>query len=102
MRTYTVPCADLWRVAKQTVKTYYQVLSLDNEEQLGSFTTGTTFSGVRTLTFSLSGTGDSCAVAVTGHFSGVTHHDKQDFFSRIEETLKGESTAHSQPPPEHK
>ncbi len=97
IRTYDVPCAELWKAAKLTVRTYYDVLSLNNEEQLGSFTTGSTFSGVRPLSFSLSGTGNTCAVSVTGHFSGVTHHDKQDFFSRIEETLKSNKAAASSP-----
>lgn len=99
IRTYDVSCADLWKAAKLTVKTYYDVLSLNNEEQLGSFTTGSTFSGVRVLSFSLSGTGNTCAVSVTGHFSGVTHHDKQDFFSGIKETLKGNKTAAGSGPP---
>lgn len=99
IRTYDVSCADLWKAAKLTVKTYYDVLSLNNEEQLGSFTTGSTFSGVRVLSFSLSGTGNTCAVSVTGHFSGVTHHDKQDFFSRIKEMLKGNKTAAGSGPP---
>src|SRR6266566_2987283 len=51
------------------------------------------------LSFSLSGTGNTCAVSVTGHFSGVTHHDKQDFFSRIKEMLKGNKTAAGSGPP---
>ena len=42
---------------------------------------------MRALTFSLSGSGDHCTVSMTGHFSGLIHNDKGDFFKRIQETL---------------
>ena len=91
-QTYHVSCTDLWPAVKATVKEYYVVLSLNDQDQSGSFNTGTAFSGVRALSFSLGGTADTCTVSVMGHFSGITHHDKGDFFSRIEKTLNDKKT----------
>jgi len=90
--TCSKPHATVWKAAKATVKEYYDVLSLNDQEQAGSFTTGSVFSGVRALSFSLSGTENTCTLSVTGHFSGITHHDKGDFFYRIEQSLKAVST----------
>lgn len=86
-KTYPASCATVWEVTKATVQEHYDVLSLNDQTQSGSFTTGSAWTGVRPVSFSLSGTDNSCTVAVTGHFSGLIHNDKGDFFKRIEEDL---------------
>lgn len=86
-KTYPASCATVWEITKATVQQHYDVLSLNDQTQSGSFTTGSAWTGVRPIAFSLSGTGESCTVAVTGHFSGLIHNDKGDFFKRIEESL---------------
>jgi hypothetical protein len=86
-RTYAAPCSKVWDAAKTVVQENYDVLNLNDQTQSGSFTTGSAWTGVRPLAFSLSGTGDSCTVSVTGHFSGLIHNDKGDFFKRIQEIL---------------
>jgi len=86
-RTYKVSCSEVWKVTKVVVREHYDVLNLNDQEQAGSFTTGSIWSGVRPIAFSLSGTGDTCTVSVTGHFSGLIHDDKGDFFRRIQEAL---------------
>ncbi len=87
-KVYPVSCETLWTATKKAVSNHYDVLSLDDKEQAGSFTTGSIWSGIRPLAFHLEGTGKSCTVYVTGHFSGITHNDKGDLFKRIEEQLK--------------
>jgi hypothetical protein len=87
-KTFSASCTQVWNAAKSAVKEHYDVLSLNDQEQSGSFTTGSAWTGVRPVSFSLSGTGDTCTVSVTGHFSGLIHNDKGDLFKRIDEALK--------------
>jgi hypothetical protein len=39
-RTYEVPCTTAWEAAKTAVREHYDVLSLNDQTQAGSFTTG--------------------------------------------------------------
>lgn len=87
-KAYPASCATVWEAVKTTVQEHYDVLNLNDQTQSGSFTTGSVWTGVRPIAFSLSGTGETCTVSVTGHFSGLIHNDKGDFFKRIEEGLK--------------
>ena len=86
-KTYPVSCATVWEATKAVVQEHYDVLSLNDQTQSGSFTTGSAWTGVRPIAFSLSGSGETCTVSVTGHFSGLIHNDKGDFFKRIDEGL---------------
>ena len=86
-KEYASSCARVWNAAKAVVQNHYDVLNLNDQSQSGSFTTGNFWSGVRPIAFSLSGAGESCTVSVTGHYSGLTHNDKGDFFKRIAERL---------------
>lgn len=86
-KTYKAPCAKVWEATKAAAQNNYDVLNLNDQTQSGSFTTGSAWTGVRPLTFSLSGTGDTCTVSLTGHFSGLIHNDKGDLFKRIQENL---------------
>src|SRR5436309_1788714 len=89
IQTYPVACSMAWEAAKTAVQEHYDVLNLNDQTQSGSFTTGSIWSGVRPVAFSLSGTGETCTVSVTGHYSGLIHNDKGDFFKRIQEILNG-------------
>lgn len=86
-RAYATPCPEVWEAVKTVVEGHYDVLNLDDQKMAGSFTTGSIWSGVRPLAFSLSGSESNCTVSITGHFSGLIHNDKGDFFKRIQETL---------------
>lgn len=88
MRTYAASCSRVWDAAKAAVKSHYDVLNLNDQDKSGSFTTGSVWSGVRPIAFSLDGSGESCTVSVTGHFSGLIHNDKGSLFNRIEEALE--------------
>jgi hypothetical protein len=94
-KEFSLSCAQVWWGAKAAVQNNYDVLSLNDQTRSGSFTTGSFWTGVRVLTFALSGTADACTVAVTGRFSGFLHNDKGDFFRRIQDalTLKPESVS---------
>jgi hypothetical protein len=84
-------CAQVWKSAKAVVRNHYDVLSLNDQEQAGSFTTGSAWSGVRPIAFALNGSGDTCVISVTGHFSGLIHNDKGDFFQRVQNDLGQQS-----------
>jgi hypothetical protein len=86
-KTYTAACPKVWEATKVVVQGNYDVLSLNDQAQTGSFTTGSAWTGVRPLTFTLSANAETCTVSVTGHFSGLIHNDKGDFFKRIQDTL---------------
>lgn len=92
-REYPFPCGQVWLATRDAVKNHYDVLNLSDAERAGSFTTGSIWTGVRPLTFALSEAGRNCVVSVTGHFSGITHNDKGDFFDRIQTALKAQSAA---------
>ena len=86
-KAFSLSCAQVWDGAKAAVQSNYDVLSLNDQTRSGSFTTGSFWTGVRSLTFALRGASDGCTVSVTGHFSGLLHSDKDDFFRRIQDAL---------------
>lgn len=97
MKTFAAPCTELWEAAKSAVEGHYDVLNLDDQKMAGSFTTGSVWSGVRPLAFSLKGSEANCTVSVTGHFSGVIHNDKGDFFKRIQAALDSQNAKRVKP-----
>src|SRR3954451_1042382 len=94
-RAFSSSCPQVWEGARAAVESNYDVLSLNDQTRSGSFTTGSFWTGVRSLTFALRGASDGCTVSVTGHFSGLLHNDKADFFRRLQDalTLKPVKTA---------
>jgi hypothetical protein len=86
-RTYSAPCPEVWEATKTVVEGHYDVLNLDDHKMAGSFTTGSIWSGVRPLAFSLINAESGCTVSVTGHYSGLIHNDKGDFFKRIQNAI---------------
>lgn len=96
-RTFAAPCPDVWEATKTAVENHYDVLNLDDQKMAGSFTTGSVWSGVRPLAFSLNGSESSCTVSITGHYSGLIHNDKGDFFKRIQEALDSRNAKKAKP-----
>jgi hypothetical protein len=87
-KDFAAPCPVVWDAARTVIPKHYHVLALDDQGHAGAFEIG---NGImtqrRSLSFSLSGSGESCTVSVTGHFSGLANNDKGDFFKRIEDSL---------------
>jgi hypothetical protein len=93
--SYPSPCSRVWKAVKIALYAHYDILSLDEQDQSGSFTTGIAgaITGAPWIGFALTGSSDTCTVSVTNHsaigrFSGPIHGDKGDIFKRIEEQLK--------------
>ena len=60
---------------------------LDDAQKKGIVSTGSNLTGKRNLDITLTGTPNSCTVAVGGMFSGLVHNDKGDLFTRIDKEL---------------
>src|SRR5205085_3077434 len=54
-RVFSLSCPQVWEGAKAAVQSNYDVLALNDETRSGSFTTGSFWTGVRSLTFALRG-----------------------------------------------
>jgi len=101
-KTYRSSCERIWKVV-ESIPTGpghpYSSSMLDDKRLKAQFVTGHgALTGKRTLYLTLSGTGDTCEVAVEGVFSGLAHNDKGDLFKRIEEALT-ETPPESKPEP---
>jgi hypothetical protein len=85
-KTYPASCDRVWSAVKRaSVLSQYNFAMLDDAQKKGILSTGNNLSGKRNLDITLTGTGDSCTVAIGGIFSGLVHNDKGDLFNRIEE-----------------
>jgi hypothetical protein len=86
--TYPASCDRVWAAVKlATAPPHYNFAQLDDAQKKGIVSTGSTLSGKRYLDITLTGTGNTCTVAIGGNFSGLAHNDKGDLFKRIEQTL---------------
>jgi hypothetical protein len=95
-KDFTASCANVWDAAKAVVPKHYHVLSMSDQDHSGSFEIGNgVITARRALAFTMSGTGDSCTISISGHFSGLANNDKGDFFKRIQDAMstKTETTA---------
>jgi hypothetical protein len=91
-QTYPASCDRVWAAVKvATAPPHYNFAQLDDTQKKGLVSTGNTLSGKRYLDITLTGSGDTCTVAVGGNFSGLAHNDKGDLFKRIEDALTGSS-----------
>ena len=101
-RTYPNSCEQVWKIVESTPTGPghpYSSTMLDDKRLKAEFVTGHgAWTGKRTLYLTLSGTGDTCTVAIEGVFSGLAHNDKGDLFKRIEEALP--KTPSKSPEPE--
>jgi PEGA domain len=88
-KTYPVSCARAWKAVEAVAAGKdYSSSMLDDKRQKAQFVMGHgAWTGKRTLYLTLSGSGDSCEVAVEGVFSGLAHNDKGDLFKRLEGVL---------------
>jgi hypothetical protein len=87
-KIYPASCDRVWAAVKvATAPPHYNYAQLDEAQKKGIISTGNTLSGKRYLDITLTGSGDSCTVAVGGNFSGLAHDDKGDLFKRIDEAL---------------
>jgi hypothetical protein len=87
-KTYPVGCDRLWAAIKATsVPPHYNYAVLDEARRKGVVSTGGGPSGKRYLQISLTGSGDTCTLAIEGVFSGLAHDDKGDLLKRVDEAL---------------
>jgi hypothetical protein len=87
-QVYPASCDRVWAAVKLiAVPPHYNFAMLDDAQKKGIVSTGNNLSGKRNLDITLTGTGDSCTVAIGGMFSGLTHNDKGDLFTRINKEL---------------
>ncbi len=87
-KTYPASCDRVWAAVKiATAPPHYNFAQLDDGQKKGIVSTGNNWSGKRMLDIALSGSGDTCTVAIGGIFSGLVHNDKGDLFKRIEQAL---------------
>jgi len=86
--TYPTSCDRVWAAVKLvTAPPHYNFTQLDDAQKKGIVSTGNALTGKRILDITLSGTGNTCTVAIGGVFSGLVHNDKGDLFERIKEAL---------------
>jgi hypothetical protein len=86
--TYPASCDRVWLAVKRaTAPPHYNFAQLDDALKKGIVSTGNFATGKRSLDITLSGTGNTCTVAIGGSFSGLIHNDKGDLFERIREIL---------------
>jgi len=87
-KTYPANCDRVWAAVKRaTAPPHYNFAQLDDAQKKGIVSMGNTFSGKRYLDITLTGSGDTCKVAIGGNFSGLVHNDKGDLFKRIDEAV---------------
>jgi hypothetical protein len=87
-KAYPANCDRVWAAVKTaTAPPHYNFAQLDDAQKKGLISTGNNLSGKRYLDLTLSGSGDTCTVAIGGNFSGLVHNDKGDLFKRIDEAL---------------
>lgn len=87
-KAYPASCDRVWAAVKRaTAPPHYNFAMMDDVQKKGIVSTGGALTGKRNLDITVSGTGDSCTVAVGGVFSGLVHNDKGDLFNRIEKEL---------------
>jgi hypothetical protein len=85
---YPASCDRVWAAVKRaTAPPHYNFAQLDDAQMKGMISTGNFATGKRVLDITLSGTGNSCTIAIGGIFSGLVHNDKGDLFDRIKRAL---------------
>ncbi len=97
---YSVPCSTLWPAVKDTLRNSgkYGILGIDNTEMTASFIIGSTLSGRRVNSAVLTAKGDSCEMQVQSTYSGLTHHDAEDFKARVDASLAQQQPSQPAPP----
>lgn len=95
-RVFNTSCDTLWAAVKTaTAPPHYNFAQLDDATHKGIVSTGNSLTGKRYLDLSLTGSGDTCTLAVGGVYSGIIHNDKGDLFGRVDEALQPPAGAQS-------
>jgi hypothetical protein len=105
--TYNVPCNELWRALKDTLKNSgkYGIISIDNAEMTASYNIGGNLTGKRINSAVLNShdNGAGCELQVQTAYTGLVNNDAGDFKKRVEaslDKLKGEPLPNSANPTE--
>lgn len=87
-KTFSRSCDSVWAAEQATLNDgQYRTISLSKEDRTASFVAGGFWGGERTMSSTLSGSGEGCTLTVQSHFSGLAHHDAPDFIKRVESAL---------------
>jgi len=87
-KVYSTNCTRVWAAVKKAAALpVYHFSDLDDAQKKGIVSTGNAFTGNRYLDITLTGTGETCTVAVNGNYSGLEHDDKGDLYKRIDAAL---------------
>jgi hypothetical protein len=91
-KTYAVSCERLWKAVEDVANgKEYSSSMLDDKRYKAELVTGHgNWTGKRTLYITLTGSADTCEAAIEGVFSGITHNDKGDLFTRLDEALQSD------------
>jgi hypothetical protein len=94
---YNVPCNELWRALKDTLRNSgkYGILGIDNQEMTASYNMGGNLMAKRTNSAVLNSkdNGASCEMQVQSAYSGAFNNDAGDLKKRVDASLaklKGE------------
>ena len=102
---YKVPCDELWRALKDTLKNSgkYGILAIDNSEMTASYNIGGNLKEKRTNSAVLNSkeSGKACELQIQTAYSGALTNDAGDLRKRVNESLaklKSVPLAPSEPP----
>jgi hypothetical protein len=88
---YNVPCSELWRAFKDTLKNSgkYGIIGIDNTEMTASYNIGGNLTGKRVNSAVLNSkdNGNSCELQVQTAYSGLMNDDAGDLKKRVDESL---------------
>ena len=89
-KTFPADCETVWAAVKRaTAPPHYNFAMFSDAEKKGIVSTGSAFTGKRTLDITLLGAGDSCTVAIGRLVPLMSFNDdKGDLFKRIEEQIR--------------
>jgi hypothetical protein len=92
--TYPVSCERVWKAVEVVAAgKEYTSSMLDDKRYKAELVTGHgNWTGKRSLYITLTGSGDTCEVAIEGVFSGLAHNDKGDLFKRHEDSMQLEDS----------
>ena len=101
--TYNIPCGELWRAVKDTLKNSgkYGIIGIDNEEMTASYNMGGNLMAKRTNSAMLNSkdNGASCELQVQTAYSGLGNNDAGDFKKRVDDSLAKLKNAPPENPP---
>ncbi len=89
--TFTVPCNELWRAVKDTLRNSgkYGIIAIDDKELTASYNIGGNLTGKRINSAVLNdqNSGVGCELQVQTAYSGLVNNDYGDFKKRVDDSL---------------